>query len=176
MRAPGAILLVSCYELGHQPFQLAMLLALLRQAGYVPVAVDTAVEELTSEAIAQAHFVAISVPMHTALRLAEPIARSVRQLNPSAHINFYGLYAWLNADYLFDEGLADSVIAGEFEQPLISLARSLEADSRPADGVEARRRSATAAISTPRPWSAIAASRPRSDVVATTARRPGATA
>ncbi len=67
MRAPGAILLVSCYELGRQPFQLAMLLALLRRAGYVPVAVDTAVEALTGEAIAQARFVAISVPPARAL-------------------------------------------------------------------------------------------------------------
>ncbi len=94
MRAPGDILLVSCYELGHQPFQLAMLLALLRRAGYVPVAVDTAVEALTGEAIAQARFVAISVPMHTALRLGQQVAQRVRSLNPGAHICFYGHYAW----------------------------------------------------------------------------------
>ena len=74
MRLPGDILLLSCYELGHQPFHLASLLAFLQQAGYSPVPVDTAVEELTNEAIAQARFVAISVPMHTALRLVEQIA------------------------------------------------------------------------------------------------------
>src|SRR5947208_1943512 len=78
MRSPGDILLLSCYELGHQPFQLASLLTLLRQAGYAPVAVDTAVETLTDETISRACFVGISVPMHTALRLGEQIAQHVR--------------------------------------------------------------------------------------------------
>lgn len=34
MRAPGDILLVSCYELGHQPWNLASPLAYFRQAGF----------------------------------------------------------------------------------------------------------------------------------------------
>ncbi|MDE3074361.1 MAG: radical SAM protein [Chloroflexota bacterium] len=100
MRHPGAVLLVSCYELGHQPVNLASPLAVLRRAGYQPAAVDTSVEELSDEAIRRARLVAISVPMHTALRLGEPIARRVRQVNPAAHLCLYGLYAWLNGDYL----------------------------------------------------------------------------
>src|SRR5260370_40331411 len=127
MSAPGAILLVSCYELGHQPFQLAMLLALLRQAGYVPVAVDTSVEVLTGEAITQARFVAISVPMHTALRLGQQVAQRVRSLNPGAHICFFGHYAWLNAGYLL-QSAADSVIGGEHEVPLLKLVAAVEQD------------------------------------------------
>ncbi len=74
MRSPGDILLVSCYELGHQPFHLASLSAMLQQAGYAPAAVDTAVDTLTEEAISRARLVAISVPMHTALRLGQRIA------------------------------------------------------------------------------------------------------
>src|SRR6266699_450650 len=141
MRAPGDILLVSCYELGHQPFQLAMLLALLRQTGYVPVAVDTAVEALTSEAITQARFVAISVPMHTALRLGQQVAQRVRSLNPGAHICFYGHYAWLNAAYLL-QSAADSVIGGEHEVPLLKLVAALEQDdTAPIPGVSTRRSS-----------------------------------
>lgn len=125
MRLPGDILLVSCYELGHQPFHLASLLAFLQQASYVPVSVDTAVEELTDEAIARARFVAISVPMHTALRLGEKIAQRVRALNPTAHICLYGLYALLNADYLL-QATIDSAIGGEYEQPLLKLVAALE--------------------------------------------------
>jgi len=34
MREQGAILLVSCYELGHQPLSLASPLAVLREAGF----------------------------------------------------------------------------------------------------------------------------------------------
>ena len=125
MRARGDILLISCYELGHQPFHLAELLAMLRQAGYAAVPVDTAVETLTDDTIRAASFVAISVPMHTALRLGQQIALRVRSLNPSAHICFYGHYALLNAHYLLQE-TADSVIGGEYESPLIQLITVLE--------------------------------------------------
>src|SRR5450755_2586449 len=103
MRASGDILLVSCYELGHQPFHLASLCAMLQHAGYCPGPIDTAVETLTDEVIMQARFVGISVPMHTALRLGQQIAFRIRALNPSAHICFYGLYALLNADYLLED-------------------------------------------------------------------------
>ncbi|MDQ3410869.1 MAG: hypothetical protein M3509_01990, partial [Chloroflexota bacterium] len=93
LAAPGAVLLVSCYELGRQPLSLATPLACLRQAGFAPAAVDTAVEPLTDEAIRPAKFVAIMVPMHTALRLGTAVARRVRACNPAAHISFCGLYA-----------------------------------------------------------------------------------
>lgn len=127
MRSRGSILLVSCYELGHQPFHLASLLAMLHQAGYDPVPVDSAVEALSDETIRMARFVAISVPMHTALRLGEQIARRVRTLNPRAHICFYGLYALLNADYLLASTI-DSAIGGEYEIPLLNLLAALERD------------------------------------------------
>jgi radical SAM superfamily enzyme YgiQ (UPF0313 family) len=125
MRAAGAILLVACYELGHQPLNLASPLATLRRAGFSPVAVDTSVSELSDAAIAAAHLVAISAPMHTALRLGTRVASRVRKLNPDAHICFYGLYASLNADYLLRD-VADSIIGGEYEEALLALAESLE--------------------------------------------------
>jgi radical SAM superfamily enzyme YgiQ (UPF0313 family) len=125
VRDRGAFLLVSCYELGHQPLALASPLATLRRAGYAPVAFDTSVDELPDEAITAARLVAISVPMHTALRLGTRVAERVRALNPSAHICFYGLYASLNAGYLLRRH-ADSTIGGEFEEALLALARALE--------------------------------------------------
>ena len=131
MRASGDILLISCYELGHQPFHLASLQALLRQAGYSPVSIDTAVEPLTDEALRKARFVGISVPMHTALRLGEQIAQRIRAIHPSAHICFYGLYALLNADHLLQETI-DSAIGGEYEVPLLKLIASLEEGNKDA--------------------------------------------
>jgi radical SAM superfamily enzyme YgiQ (UPF0313 family) len=125
MRNKGDILLISCYELGHQPFHLASLSALLEQAGYAPVCIDTAVEPLTARAIRRARFVAISVPMHTALRLGEQIAQRIRQNNPNAHICLYGLYALLNADHLLQDAI-DSAIGGEYEVPLLNLVQALE--------------------------------------------------
>ncbi len=127
MRSPGEILLISCYELGHQPFHLALLDAMLQQAGYTPVIVDTAVETLTDETICRARLVAFSVPMHTALRLGQQVALRVRSINPHAHICFYGLYALLNADYLF-QGTIDSAIGGEYEIPFLNLVTALEED------------------------------------------------
>lgn len=138
MRAPGAILLISCYELGHQPLHLASLQSMLNQAGYVPATVDTAVEPLDEEAILRARFVAISVPMHTALRLGEQVARRVRALNPAAFICLYGLYALLNADYLLEQTI-DAAIGGEYEEPLLNLVRALEQGEEPiVPGVKTR--------------------------------------
>ncbi len=125
MRERGDILLVSCYELGHQPLNLASPLAVLQGAGYEPVAVDTSVEPLTDDAIARARFVGISVPMHTAMRLGQHVAERVRAVNPDAHICLYGLYATLNAEYLLQRH-ADSVISGEYEEPLVELVHALE--------------------------------------------------
>ena len=74
MRSPGEVVLVSCYELGHQPIGLASPLGFLERAGFAPLARDLAVEKLDDalppELLARARFVGISVPMHTALRRA----------------------------------------------------------------------------------------------------------
>ncbi|HLY32784.1 MAG TPA: CUAEP/CCAEP-tail radical SAM protein, partial [Ktedonobacterales bacterium] len=126
LAAPGAILLVACYELGHQPLSLASPQATLAQAGYAPVAVDTSVTELDDEAIRAVRFVAIAVPMHTALRLGLRVAERVRALAPNTPICFYGLYAALNADYLLREH-ANAIIGGEYEEALLALVRALDA-------------------------------------------------
>ena len=121
------LLLLACYEMGHQPLSLAWPAAVLRRAGHAVRPVDLAVETLPREATERARFVGIAVPMHTALRLGVRAAKDVRALNPTAHICFYGLYAWLNADYLLST-VADSVIAGEYEEPLVALVESLETE------------------------------------------------
>ena len=120
-----SILLVSCYELGHQPAGIAMPMGLLRRAGHEAETMDVSVEGFDAEKVKRARFVGISVPMHTALRLGWRIAEEVRKLNPSCHICFYGLYAFLNADYLLDT-VADSVIGGEFEEALVRLVEAVE--------------------------------------------------
>jgi radical SAM superfamily enzyme YgiQ (UPF0313 family) len=124
MRAPGSILLISCYELGHQPLGTALPLAFLERAGFAPDTLDIAVEEFDTAKVARARLVGISVPMHTALRLGVRVAERVREINPSARICFYGLYAALNADYLLEHG-ADFCIGGECETPLVALAEAL---------------------------------------------------
>src|SRR5919198_3016004 len=94
------VLLLSTYELGHQPLGLARPAAHLTAAGHRVGCADLAVEPLPEDAVARAEFVGISVPMHTATRLGVPLARRVRALNPRAHLCFYGLYASLNTECL----------------------------------------------------------------------------
>lgn len=126
LSAPGAVLLVATYELGHQPLTLAAPLAMLREAGFAPTTRDTSVEDLSDGDIRAARLVAISTPMHTALRLGLQVAERVRALNPGAVIVFYGLYATLNAEMLLRER-ADAVLGGEYQQPLLALAQTLAA-------------------------------------------------
>jgi radical SAM superfamily enzyme YgiQ (UPF0313 family) len=125
-REPGAILLVSCYELGHQPLGAAWPRAFFERAGYAPDTLDLAVEPLAVDKVRRARLVAIAVPMHTALRLGVLAAARVRALNPTCRVVFHGLYALLNADYLGQQG-ADGVLGGESEAALVRLAEQLAA-------------------------------------------------
>ncbi len=124
LRAPGRVLLVSCYELGHQPLALATAAGALRDAGFEPATRDLAVESLTDADLASAGLVAVSVPMHTAMRIGQGVLDRLHAGYPETPVVFYGLYAVLNADHLFATG-ASAVIGGEFDGPLRSIAEHL---------------------------------------------------
>jgi len=123
-----SILLISCYELGHQPVGIAMPMGLLRRAGCEAETMDVSVEGFDADKVRRARFVGISVPMHTALRLGLRVALEVRKVSPACHICFYGLYASLNSEYLLDT-VADSVIGGEFEEALVHLVEAVQSDA-----------------------------------------------
>ncbi len=131
MRSHGDILLLSCYELGHQPLGVAWPKGFLEEAGYRPVAQDLAVERLDPDLVRRAALIGICVPMHTALRLGVRVAARVRELNPAARVVFFGLYGSLNAKTLLDSS-ADFVIGGEYERALVALVDAL-ATGRPVD-------------------------------------------
>jgi len=118
------VVLISTYEMGRQPFGLASPAAWLREAGARVTCLDLAMERLDAAAIAAADLVAFHVPMHTATRLAATFVERVKGINPRAHLCFYGLYASVNEAYLRGIG-ADSILGGEFEAGLISLAGRL---------------------------------------------------
>ena len=126
MREPGAILLVSCYELGHQPLAVAWAAAFLEARGFAPAVLDVSVEPFDPDKAGEARLVAVSVPMHTALRVGLAFIARLRAVNPGCHVTAYGLYAQLNAEHLFALGV-DSVIGGEAEAPLVALVEALEA-------------------------------------------------
>lgn len=124
LRDPGAVLLVSTYELGHQPAGVAQPKAFLERAGFRPAALDLAVEPLDPERVRAARLVLFSVPMHTALRLALRAAERVRALAPEALVAFHGTYALLHAELVLRTGVA--ALGGECEEDLVALCLALE--------------------------------------------------
>src|SRR5437763_1265613 len=74
------VLLVSTYELGHQPLHVASPAAALRKAGHEVRCLDLSVERWDAGALEWAQAAGFSVPMHTAMRLAMRAAAGVRDL------------------------------------------------------------------------------------------------
>jgi radical SAM superfamily enzyme YgiQ (UPF0313 family) len=118
------IVLVSTYELGHQPFGIASPKAWLARAGHEVTSLDLAKTPLAETLIRQADAVAFSLPMHTATRLAIPVIERVKRVNPAVRIACYGLYAPLNAELLRSLGV-EAILGGEFEQSLVRWAEGL---------------------------------------------------
>jgi radical SAM superfamily enzyme YgiQ (UPF0313 family) len=138
------VVLVSTYELGHQPFGLASPAAWLQARGIEVSCLDLSREALPEEPMRQADLIAFYLPMHTATRLAIAMLGRVRSLNARAHLCFYGLYAPMNEAHLRALG-AQTILGGEFEAGLAQLAERLrDAGSGPnaagsADGQQAPR-------------------------------------
>jgi hypothetical protein len=87
------ILLVSTYELGHQPGSVAGPAGALRARGHDVRCTDLSVEMWDPALGAWADKVGFSVPMHTAARLARQVAPSI-----DGPVAAYGLYAAMCGD------------------------------------------------------------------------------
>ena len=124
------VVLLSTYDLGHQPFGLASPAAWLREAGASVTCNDLAVDDLDEQAVRDAGLIAVYLPMHTATRLAGALVPRLKRLNPTAHVCFYGLYAPLNEEFLRRLG-GRTILGGEFESGLVSLYERLSANGAP---------------------------------------------
>lgn len=133
------VVLVSTYDLGHQPFGLAEPTAWLRARGDRVRMLDLAVDDWDDEIFRTANLVAFHVPMHTATRLTAGLIPRLLELNPEVHIAAFGLYAPTNEAYLRELGV-DTVLGGEFETALTALAARLESGvtCKPGEQLEAR--------------------------------------
>jgi hypothetical protein len=110
------VLLVSTYELGHQPLGLASPARLLAGTHELRSR-DLSVEAFEPADIAWADAVAISVPMHTALRLALEVVAAVRASRAEVPVALFGLYAGVAKDAA-DLGPFDLLAAGEYGDEL----------------------------------------------------------
>ena len=118
------ILLVSTYELGRQPVHVASPAAALNGAGHEVRGVDLAVDELTDADVSWAEMVAISVPMHTATRLAETVVTALATSRPGLPVALYGLYAGVGG------ATVDARFEGEYEPALLEWAAGGDGGSR----------------------------------------------
>lgn len=108
------VLLISCYELGHQPLGVAGPAARLRAAGHEVRALDLSVEAWDPDRLDWPEQVACSVPMHTATRLARQVIDDVRRRRPDLPVACYGLYGAAMVD------VADRALAGETDDALLA--------------------------------------------------------
>jgi radical SAM superfamily enzyme YgiQ (UPF0313 family) len=118
------ILLISTYDLGHQPFGLASPAAWLKAAGFDVYCLDLAVQKLNETLVIQADLIALYLPMHTPARLAIGLLPRLKCLNQEAHLCCYGLYASENEEYLRQLGV-HTILGGEFEKRLLALCHRL---------------------------------------------------
>ncbi len=120
------VVLINPYELGRQPFALAEPAAWLKRDGFAVRCIDLSLQKLDPALLGRAQLVAIYVGMHTATRIAVEALPRIRALLPRAHLCVYGLYAPMNQALLRGLGVA-TILGGEFEPALASLARRLRA-------------------------------------------------
>ena len=126
LRQPGAIMLVSCYELGHQPLGIAQPIGFLEQAGFAPVGLDIARRQhrrisLSAGAVCRhlgAH--AHGAPAWGAGRRADPRDQS------ACHICFYGLYASHQCGIFAPDTSPILWWAASTSLPLVSLIEALD--------------------------------------------------
>ena len=114
------VVLISTYELGHQPFGLTSAAAWLKREGANVTCQDAAVQHLDKAPLAEADLIGYYVPMHTATRIAAQFIPAIKAHNPRAHVVCFGLYAPMNEKYLRQLG-ADTILGGEFETGLAAL-------------------------------------------------------
>lgn len=121
------MLLVSTYELGHQPLHVASPAAALIAAGHEVAAWDLAVDpwdERADELVSWADALGVSVPMHTAMRLAVRLIRQIRSGGATLPVCLYGLYAPLAQEPELAD-VADHLITGEYLDALVEWVGTL---------------------------------------------------
>ncbi|HEY9099797.1 MAG TPA: CUAEP/CCAEP-tail radical SAM protein [Thiobacillus sp.] len=128
------VVLVSPYELGRQPFNLAQPAAWFARAGIPVASLDLSQQKLDPDVLKTAEYVAIYLGMHTATRIAAAAIPKIRELAPHARLAAFGLYAPVNAPMLRTLGV-EAVFGGESEPDLLAW---VETGVAPADTVVRR--------------------------------------
>ncbi|MEX2254033.1 MAG: CUAEP/CCAEP-tail radical SAM protein [Acidimicrobiia bacterium] len=107
------VALVACYELGYQPLHVAAVAGRLRERGHDVRCLDLSLDPWDRELARWAERMAISVPMHTAGRIARQTIDVAHAERPDLPIAAFGLYAPVLSD------VANRVLAGETDEAVV---------------------------------------------------------
>jgi hypothetical protein len=124
-------LVVSTYELGHQPLHAAWGAASLLDSGAEVRCLDLSLPatEDVSSLLDWADLIAVSVPMHTAMRLALGFAGDLKERFPDKAVCFFGLYAPVGKE--LDRPPVDYLIGGEYAPGLAAWAKEVSGGANP---------------------------------------------
>ena len=128
------VVLVSPYELGRQPFNLAQPAAWFARNQIEVACIDLSQQKLDPATFVNAEYVAIYLGMHTATRIAAAALPKIRALAPRARLAAFGLYAPVNAALLRRLGV-EAIFGGESEPDLLAW---VQTGITPADTVVRR--------------------------------------
>ena len=120
-------LVASTFEGGYQPLNAISATTALLDADIEAQLIDIYVEGLSLERFSDADLVFICVPLFDSLTAGTQLAKQLKEAKPSQKICFFGQYATINAKSLASE-YGDYAIAGEWEKPIVSLAKHLSGE------------------------------------------------
>ncbi|MFB4212861.1 RCCLKC-tail radical SAM protein [Shouchella sp. 1P09AA] len=119
------ILLVSSFEGGFQPSTIATAATPLIKDGHDVQVLDTYVEGIVESKFEGKDLIAISIPLFDAVHAGVELSKKAAEINPTAHVTFFGQHATINARR-FTGKYSHSSVTGEWEKPLRLLAQHLE--------------------------------------------------
>ncbi|KAA5843597.1 radical SAM protein [Pseudomonas chlororaphis] len=120
-------LVASTFEGGYQPLNAISATTALLDADIDAQLIDIYVEGLCIERFGGADLVFICVPLFDSLTAGTQLAKTLKEAHPDQKICFFGQYATINAKSLAAK-YGDYAIAGEWEKPIVNLAKHLNGE------------------------------------------------
>ena len=131
---PLRYLILSTFEGGYQPITALAAAAALRCAGHDASFHDIYVDGLDDSIFDEYDVFVISVPLFDSLSAGVQLAERIQHHDTDKIRVFFGQYATINAARLVPRH-GEFAIAGEWEKPLVALARRLEGKDAVLDGI-----------------------------------------
>lgn len=128
------VLVAGTFEGGFQPMSLAQAASSIQSEGFEVEALDTYVEGVNEEKLADADFIAISMQLFQSVEPGIELARIAKQNNPSVTVCCFGQYGTLSHEHPTFQETMDYIVRGDWETPLAKLANAVAEGEEPPEG------------------------------------------